>query len=821
MHITARPVTLDGEELDAIPVNARLGSKRDTVIDPHLHSHLIIPNLVRDETGAYRALESRYLLLARKGAEAAFEGHLAYRVMQQFGLTTIRKKDQEVGFSVKEISHELVRHFAYRSLEMQSYMQAEIDETDNPVERQKNRSVVRLITRNNKHRAGRVNLDRHWQVRGNALGLGIRRIINFVSACRSSHGKDEPISNLSADTIVALAERMHRKDLKPGIYEERLRLTSLRQFLGRNDVEEILDACDKAMEKMAYLGEVAKRRVYATLQQCRREQRVLQLAERELPANHTLANLGMSAWAVDALEPSRRWLPLAVNELLSGRALLRCLDAPAELERKLIISHLHTLLASKGCRMFRVAVGDHREPPLPGEKVITVVQALKNLKHVRIVSGNAVIVLEDAAFAKPREMDSLLRACARSKVLMIAVSDLMQGSAVKQGGLFNRLLQRKMKMGRGGVFRLPSSLPRDKDDQAIIDCVRSGQADKLWKDTGLAMKLPIVETKSEAIAAIAKQYVADFQQNPEQTQLVMAMSTLSLKKIRYAIGAICDGLGLPQPLQANFLEVNMAGNRTCDRSYVLTEGQDLLDQFLCRSRHRSGCYQVADHQSIYRWLLDQTEDDPAVTPDGARQSAHEILSLQWQRRQHNTVAADYVDEQKRLANLPVLARSRFSMTSKSFTSAEKLKLASEGLREIMRLETPFGDPGGISLRQARELLSSSQLPALPAVSSAQLHSLTKLSGAHRQKLQQRVREGSRCLAEKLQNQVSGKPETARHSLITQSHASLESPTDEGHTHAKSRIPITSAIEALGRGPISRCIRERAALGRKISTVLFR
>jgi hypothetical protein len=680
---------------------------------------------------------------------------------------------------------------------------------------------VRLITRNNKHRAGRVNLDNHWQIRGNALGLTIRRIINFVSACRSGYEKEETVSDLSVEAIVALAERMHTEDPKSGIYEEHLRVAALRKYLGRNDAEEILDACDRAMEKMTYLGEVAKRRVYATLQQYRIEKSVLDLAERELPTNHVLADLAMSALSIDDIEPSSRWLPLAVNELLSGRTLLRCLDAPNLLERVLILSHTRTVLESKGCRMLSVAVGDSNDLPVPTGKAITVEQGLNEIKHGSIASSNAAIVLEDAAFAKPREMDSLLRACARSKVLMIAVSDLSQGSAVKQGGLFNRLLQRKMKIGRGGVFRLPSSLSRDKDDQAIIDCVRSGLADKLWTDTELAMKLPIVESKSEAIAAIAKQYVADIRQYPEQTQLVLAMTLPALEKIRRAIGMLCDDLGLPQPVQKNFLEVEKAGNRTCDRSYVLIEGQDLLGQFVCRSRHRTVCYQVADYQTLYQWLLDQTEDDPAVTLDGVRKSAHEILSLQWQRRQHKTVVADYVEEQKRLANLSILSQSIFAMTSKNHASAEKLKMASEGLRETMRLETPSGDPGGVLLRQAHEFLSSSELPSLPAVSSAQLHSLRKLSVAHRQKLQQRMREGSRRLAEKMQKQISGKLEPARHSLITQSHASLESPTNEGYTHAKSRIPITSAIEALGRGPIAQCIRERTALGRKLSTVLYR
>jgi conjugative relaxase-like TrwC/TraI family protein len=89
-------------------------------LDPHLHSHVVVANLVHGEDGRWSACDQRGLWAHRHAAGAVYASHLRARLSAQLGVTWSERQDLRT--EVAGISPLLLGEFSSRSADIRRHM---------------------------------------------------------------------------------------------------------------------------------------------------------------------------------------------------------------------------------------------------------------------------------------------------------------------------------------------------------------------------------------------------------------------------------------------------------------------------------------------------------------------------------------------------------------------------------------------------------------------------------------------------------------------------------------------------------------------------
>jgi hypothetical protein len=120
--VTARRSS--GEEREVVPTTGLVaGSFTHGVnrnLDPHLHSHVVVANLVHGEDGRWSACDQRGLWAHRHAAGAVYGSHLRAQLSAQFGITWSERPDLRA--EVAGISPLLLGEFSSRSADIRRHM---------------------------------------------------------------------------------------------------------------------------------------------------------------------------------------------------------------------------------------------------------------------------------------------------------------------------------------------------------------------------------------------------------------------------------------------------------------------------------------------------------------------------------------------------------------------------------------------------------------------------------------------------------------------------------------------------------------------------
>jgi conjugative relaxase-like TrwC/TraI family protein len=113
-----------GERREVVPTSGLVagsfthGLNRN--LDPHLHSHVVVANLVHGEDGRWSACDQRGLWAHAPAAGAVYESHLRAQLSRQLGVTWSERPDQRT--EVAGISPLLLGEFSSRSADIRRHM---------------------------------------------------------------------------------------------------------------------------------------------------------------------------------------------------------------------------------------------------------------------------------------------------------------------------------------------------------------------------------------------------------------------------------------------------------------------------------------------------------------------------------------------------------------------------------------------------------------------------------------------------------------------------------------------------------------------------
>jgi conjugative relaxase-like TrwC/TraI family protein len=148
------------------------------VLDPHLHTHVVVANVAQGPDGAWSSLDSRRLFRHGPAAQAVYHARLRYELSDRLGVAwTLRPS----GLSdVVGVDATLCRLFSGRMADMEEHLHRH-----HPA-RPRSRQLAALATRPPKDRSRRVeDLVGEWRARAREIGFPPSELTQVVGLGRS------------------------------------------------------------------------------------------------------------------------------------------------------------------------------------------------------------------------------------------------------------------------------------------------------------------------------------------------------------------------------------------------------------------------------------------------------------------------------------------------------------------------------------------------------------------------------------------------------------------------------------------------------------
>lgn len=141
--------------------------------DPHLHTHVLVPNLVRDVNGQWSALDARGLYLHSRTAGCLYRAHLRQELTERLGLSWARTAADVI--DVEGMDPVVVRVFSRRRADIEAALAEQGGSSAKAAQ------VAALTTRPPKDLTTPFeSLVAKWRVRAAALGLGPEQLASLV-----------------------------------------------------------------------------------------------------------------------------------------------------------------------------------------------------------------------------------------------------------------------------------------------------------------------------------------------------------------------------------------------------------------------------------------------------------------------------------------------------------------------------------------------------------------------------------------------------------------------------------------------------------------
>ena len=172
-------------------------------LDPQLHTHAVIANMVRDGAGKWRTMANEKLYGSKMLIGALYRGELA-REMSSLGYG-IEKTHADGRFEIAGVSRDVIESFSTRRAEIEAAMDGRGLGT--PAENQRLAQRAALMTRAAKRDVDRAELREMWQRQADGLGFDTRALAaEAVERSRGSAGKDRGDGRDAASDGVALRQ---------------------------------------------------------------------------------------------------------------------------------------------------------------------------------------------------------------------------------------------------------------------------------------------------------------------------------------------------------------------------------------------------------------------------------------------------------------------------------------------------------------------------------------------------------------------------------------------------------------------------------------
>ena len=460
-------------------------------MDPLLHTHAVIANMVRGADGKWRTMSNEKLYANKMLIGAIYRTELA-RGLEGFGYR-VEKTHADGRFEIEGVSREVIEAFSSRRAEIERAMEERgLGETAG---NQRTAQRVTLMTRDPKREAEKSTLMAAWEKQARELGFDAA-VIKAQAMERSDLSRDsgrsaavvEPAREAVEWAVAHLAEReavFDRAALLAGALAWRpgaVSMAGAEREVARLEKTGVLHAADLPGVK----------EVLTTEKAAAAERETIALVEtgrgRGAPA--------MRGWMVSAhlhRGPLTHGQREAVKLILSEKDRVVGVQGYAGTGKTKMLKRARALLEKRGYEVKGLAPSASAARTLEAEAGIeseTLQRFLTRYadvaqgrltrgaqKHLRAGYGKTALVVDEGSLASTREMRELLRI---SEVLrlprVVLVGDAKQLDAVDAGKPFAQLQAAGMKTAvMEEIMR-----QRDQDLKAAVEATLAGAAAARW-----------------------------------------------------------------------------------------------------------------------------------------------------------------------------------------------------------------------------------------------------------------------------------------------------------------------------------------------------
>ncbi len=423
-------------------------------LDPQLHTHAVIANMVQDDAGKWRTMVNDGLYRNKMAIGAIYRAELA-QGLGDLGYK-IEKSYADGRFEIAGVSREVIEAYSTRRAEIETAMaeRGMGESKDNPHLADR----AALLTRAAKHDVDKTALHRTWQRQAKALGFSAGKVLSQArKAERNLLGPDlfagpgYAAGDAAAWAVAHLAERQAvfgHADL-------------LAATLAREPGAVTVDAAERAIAALERDGALhAARgldhgRHWSTDAALARESETIALMRAGQGAEKTV----MRRWVAETkLHRGRlnEGQKEAVKTILAGKDRVVAVQGYAGTGKTTMLKRLRALAASQGYRTVGLAPSASAAKTLANESGIeseTLQRYLARhdgiahgrgtaagLRKLRAANAKTVLVVDESSLASSEQMKNLLRiATALRLPRVVLVGDEKQLGAVEAGKPFEQL----------------------------------------------------------------------------------------------------------------------------------------------------------------------------------------------------------------------------------------------------------------------------------------------------------------------------------------------------------------------------------------------
>lgn len=465
--------------------------------DPQLHTHLVIPNLIRGVDGRWSALDSRAAFRSARTASSLYHAVLRGELTRRLGVawTPIEQSVAEID----GIPRQLLEVFSKR----RAQIVAELDRRalDGP----KAAQAACLSTRTAKKTEPQATSTQRWAAETRAAGCNPQTVV--ARALRGARAPDLPElealagrlfgpTGMTADVTTFTAQDLARAvcdTLPPGSPVSLASLDELvRNLLRHPAVVPVLDPD----------GRDGRDPAYTTAELLATEQHALTLAATQIDAvvGRVPAATTQAALEQTALSAEQR---LLVEQVTSSTRLVEVVAGPAGCGKTAALAIAQQLWSRAGhsvvgaCVSWVAAQQLHAATGIPATSLHTLLSSAER----RGLPAGVVVVIDEAGLVDTRTHARLLDAINATGGKLVLLGDPHQLPEIGAGGLFAALAARPDTIQLTGNQRQHAAWERD-----ALATLRAGDVPTALDAYSRHRRIHTAATPSELQARIAADY---------------------------------------------------------------------------------------------------------------------------------------------------------------------------------------------------------------------------------------------------------------------------------------------------------------------------
>ena len=520
-------------------------------LDPQLHTHAVIANMVRGEDGRWRTMANEKLYSSKMLIGALYRSELA-RELGNLGYH-VEKTHADGRFEIAGVSRDVIEAFSTRRAEIEAAMEGRGLGT--PAENQRAAQRAALMTRAAKRDVDRAELREMWRRQADGLGFDGQALVaaamerGLDGARRERDGAKEPGRDGAAVRQTDLFEHAARADPAREAVDWALAHLSERDAvfaktdllaaaLAHSPGSASVEAIERTVDNLKREGRLHDAQAFKGSESLTTDKAVAE--ERETVAlMWTGAGRGrvpMRGWMVDRHlrnGPLTAGQKQAVRLILSEKDRTIGVQGYAGTGKTRMLDRARSLAEKKGWRMVGLAPSASAVQTLAAESGIeseTLQRFLarnagiaegrltrKGARDMRAAFRKTVLVVDEGSLASTVQARDLLRIASELRIpKLVLVGDAKQLDAVDAGKPFAQLQAAGMKTAvMDEILR-----QRDPDLKAAVEASLAGDIGKAFEKLGER----VAEVNPDNVAgAVAARWLALSPEERERTG-VMAPS---------------------------------------------------------------------------------------------------------------------------------------------------------------------------------------------------------------------------------------------------------------------------------------------------------